>query len=644
MENKNYQKVNLTSPDLAAEVINKLRKDVPDVFFENGINLEKLRAVLGEKVGAGVEKFGFTWAGKMGAIKNVLIPSKATLKPAKDESVKFDESENIFIEGDNLEVLKLLQKAYFEKVKMIYIDPPYNTGGDFVYKDNFTAPLKGYLEQTGQIDGDGNKMQTNRETNGRYHSDWLSMMYPRLKLAWNFLRDDGVIFISIDDNEIHHLRMLMDEIFGEENFEGHIHWRRRHNQPNDPTKLIAVVAEHIIVYSKNTTILKGSGVGKLELTGKFSNPDNDKRGDWNSKPWKIGSNQHGSRYTITLPSGKTIEGEWMGEEKTYKELLADNRIYFSKDGGGLPRKKIFKFEREEIGQSATNWFENGNFGSNQEASAELAKLFGGNKNYFDNPKPVKLIQNLIRLGNVKSGGIILDFFSGSGTTAQAVMEQNIEDGEKRQWICVQLPEKVIENSEAEKAGYKTIADITKDRIRCASNFLRDEVDHNITLRNFNKDTGMIGKDEEMEVLCDFDSGFKVFVLDKSNYLENNFDFDPEKSEEENKKAFLAYLNKARQVKLFEKTQEIDVVYENIIKEGLSLNAKVEKQKIAGAEIYKIIDGEKQLLICLENKVSPEAVNEFRKVEYKGRIFICLDNALDDTIKANLALNVELKTI
>lgn len=644
MENKNYKKVNLTSSNLNAETLDKLRRIIPDVFLENRIDWDKLSAVLGYKVDDKVEKFGFTWAGKIEAIKNVLIPSRATLKLAKEEGIKFDESENIFIEGDNLEVLKLLQRAYFEKVKMIYIDPPYNTGGDFVYKDNFAAPLKGYLEQTGQVDGDGNKLQANRETNGRYHSDWLSMMYPRLKLAWNLLRDDGVIFISIDDNEVHHLRMLMDEIFGEENFEGHIHWRRRHNQPNDPTKLIAVVAEHIIVYSKDATILKNSGVGKLELTGKFSNPDNDKRGDWNSKPWKVGSNQNGSRYIITLPSGKTIEGEWMGEEKTYKELLADNRIYFPKDGEGLPRKKIFKFEREEVGQSATNWFENGNFGSNQEASAELARLFEGNKNYFDNPKPVKLIQNLIRLGNVKSGEIILDFFSGSGTTAQAVMEQNVEDGEERQWICVQLPEKVAESSEAEKAGYENIADITKERIKRAINFLREEVGHNRALRNFNKDTGMIGKDEEMEALCDFDNGFKVFKLEKSNYLENGFDFDPEKSEEENKKVFLAYLNKAKQAKLFEKTQEIDVVYENIIKEGLSLNAKIEEQKIAGVKVYKVTDGEKQLLICLENKISLDAVKEFRKVEYKGKIFICLDNALDDTAKANLALNVELKTI
>src|SRR3989338_6998203 len=247
---KNYKKVNLTSLDLTSEKLIELMGILPEAFSENKIDWEKLRAVLGNEVDERIEKFSFTWAGKSNAIKNVLIPSKATLCPAKDESVEFDGSENLFIEGDNLEVLKLLQKAYFEKVKMIYIDPTYNTGGDFVYRDDFTAPLKSYLQQTGQVDAEGNKLQTNRETSGRYHSDWLSMMYPRLKLAWNLLRDDGVIFVSIDDNEVHHLRIILDEIFGEENFLSTFIWKKKGTSTNVEGASVSSLTEYIVAYEK----------------------------------------------------------------------------------------------------------------------------------------------------------------------------------------------------------------------------------------------------------------------------------------------------------------------------------------------------------------------------------------------------------
>ena len=288
MANKNYKKINLTSSNLTEEKLEELRRIIPEAFSETEIDWEKLRAVLGDAVDERIEKFNFTWAGKSNAVKNVLIPSKATLRPAKDESVKFDISENLFIEGDNLEVLKLLQKAYFEKVKMIYIDPPYNTGGDFVYHDNFAAPLKNYLQQTGQVDAEGNKLKTNRETNGRYHSDWLSMMYPRLKLAWNLLRDDGVVFISIDDNELHHLRMLMDEVFGEENFVALLIWKSRQNKDNRNTTGVSVDHEYIVCYSKDNQhkALRGSE-RKLE---QYTNPDHDPRGDWASGNM-VGSSQ-----------------------------------------------------------------------------------------------------------------------------------------------------------------------------------------------------------------------------------------------------------------------------------------------------------------------------------------------------------------
>jgi adenine-specific DNA-methyltransferase len=452
------QKVATASENLENQNLEKLRAIFPEFVKDGEVDFDAIKDFFDkENILAGSEKYGLNWAGKSEAFKAIRVPATGTLVPDIRRVGEWEKTQNIFIEGDNLEVLKLLQKHYRDQIKMIYIDPPYNTGKDFIYKDNFTENKSDYYERTGQSEG-GVKLTSNPESNGRYHSDWLTMMYPRLFLAKNLLKNDGVIFISIDDNEVANLRLIMDEIFGEENFEGHIHWRRRHNQPNDPTKLIGLVAEHILVYARNSESLKKSGVGKLGLTGTFSNPDNDPRGDWNSKPWKVGSNQNGSKYSILLPSGKNINEEWMGEEETYNALLKDGRIYFSRDGDGLPRKKIYKFEREEAGQSATNWFENGNFGNNQEASAEGAEIFDGNKNIFDNPKPVKLIKNLTLLGSVKDNEIVLDFFAGSGTTAQAVMEQNAEDGGNRKWICVQLPEETEEDSEARKAGYSTISE------------------------------------------------------------------------------------------------------------------------------------------------------------------------------------------
>ena len=631
--NKNYKRVNLVSEDLRRQKLAQLKQILPEAFSEGKINCEKLKTALGESVDFGSEKFGFAWAGKIEAVKNVLVSGKTTLKPAKNESVKFDESENIFIEGDNLEVLKLLQKAYFEKIKMIYIDPPYNTGGDFVYKDNFTAPLKGYLEQTGQVDGNGNKLQANRETNGRYHSDWLSMMYPRLKLAWNLLRDDGVIFISIDDNEVHHLRMIMDEIFGEENFIVIFPWRKRSAKSDVPFG-ISQDFEWIICYTKKSFIAGIAQERKYYKTDDFPN-DRWRLSDLTTQ--KIEADRPNSAFDLVDPKTNKVYSYnpkrlWGVTKETFQDYYDRGKIVFPDDYDfmniSIPAYRVFesedrakalkKYGVEESIKSISTLLPK-DIGMNQDANKEVAELFGG-MSPFSFPKPTNLIRYLIKIvNNFDEDMVVLDFFAGSGTTAQAVMMQNVEDGGNRKWICVQLPEAVDIKSEAYKAGYKTIADIAKERIRRVIN----------------------GYGENPRPI---DDGFKVFKLAESNYPENNFEFDPEKPEEENKKAFLEYLAKARQVNLFGKTQELDVVYENIVKEGLSLNAKIEEREIAGVKIYKVLDGEKQLLICLESKILPDAVKEFRKLEYKSRIFICLDNALDDTAKANLALNVELKTI
>lgn len=465
------------SKDLKAEKLQALEQQFPELFSEGKLDIEKLKQSLEDEYIAGDERYRLEWAGKHRVFEEIAKRSSATLTPDKERSVDFDDSQNVFIEGENLEVLRTLQKAYHGKVKMIYIDPPYNTGKDFVYNDNFRDTIEEYDEEAGNVDEEGNLAKAytmNSKDSGQYHSNWLNMMYPRLYLARNLLREDGVIFVSIDDNEVHNLRMMMNEIFGEENFEGHIHWRRRHNQPNDPNKLIALVAEHILVFAKNSESLKKVGVGKLDLTGDFSNPDNDKRGDWNSKPWKVGSNQSGSEYKIQLPNGKFAVEQWMGDETTYNRLLSEDRIYFPNNGAGLPRKKIFKSEREKEGQVATNWFPHDLFGHNQMGSSECADLFEGEKNIFDNPKPVKLLKKIIQLGNLVEDDVVLDFFSGSGSTAHAVMQQNSEDGGNRKYICVQIPEKTPEKSEARKAGYNTISEIAIERIKRAAKKVEEE--------------------------------------------------------------------------------------------------------------------------------------------------------------------------
>ncbi len=606
----NYKKVNLASADLSAEKLHELRRILPEAFSENKIDWDTLRQVLGGNIDPRIEKFSFLWAGKSNAMKNVLLPSKGTLCPDKKESVQFDESENLFIEGDNLEVLKLIQKAYFEKVKMIYIDPPYNTGGDFVYRDDFSAPLKSYLQQTGQTDGDGNHLQTNRETNGRYHSDWLSMMYPRLKLAWNLLRDDGVIFISIDDNEVHHLRMIMNEIFGEENFVASIVWKRKRGRDNS-ARWFSKSHEYLLVFAKNIQEFNTNFLNLDEETkDAYKNQDNDLRGDYRMLAvWARGT-QGGVKYDFINKSGQYFkERLWLFSKANLEKLDEDNKLIIR--GDNIYRKLFINENKGKIPE--TIWDNTSNAAN---ASDEIKSIFGGI--VFDTPKPIPYIQEMLRVATSQND-IILDFFAGSGTTAHAVMAQNAEDGGNRKWICVQLPEVIKVESEAYKAGYKTIADIAKERIRRV----------------------IKGYGENPQPIAD---GFKVFKLAESNYPENTFELDPEKPEEENKKAFEAYLIKAKQAKLIDGTKAIDVVYENIVKEGLSLNSKITGQRIGANNAYSVTDGERRLLVCLDKKIGDKTVSELTGKDCKGKVFICLDSSLSDTAKANLALNVELKTI
>ena len=443
-QQEGYQVLDSTTQlsDQQAERIEQLKATLPGIVNGDGkVDINVLDGLLGqESIASRNQGYGLNFAGKGLARAMADEPTDRGLKVELGQSKDFDETGNIIIRGDNLDALKILRQNYYKAVKMIYIDPPYNTDSDnFVYKDSFSSSEAGLIEK---FDLDVGAINFFDNIFGaKTHSSWLYAMYPRLKLARELLTDDGVIFISIDDNEQANLKILCDEIFGEDNFEGHIHWRRRHNQPNDATKMIGLVAEHILAYAKNTSVLKDHGVGKIELTGKFDNPDNDPRGDWASKPWKVGSDQSGSRYVIKTPTGKKYDEEWMGDENTFGRLLKDDRIVFPNNGKGAPRKKYYKSERMKEGQSATNWWAHDVFGSNQKANSETEQIFGI-KNVFSNPKPTTLVRFLVDISNTKNSDIVLDFFAGSGTTAHTIMNLNKLDEGNRKFILVQWDEEI----------------------------------------------------------------------------------------------------------------------------------------------------------------------------------------------------------
>lgn len=634
--NKKPTKINLTSDDS---------------LFEKSLDLQKYIEELSSQSVNVADKFSFTWAGKSNAIKSVLIPSKLTLDPKPNESIKWDESKNLFIEGDNLEVLKLLQKAYFEKVKMIYIDPPYNTGHDFVYNDNFSAPLDNYLKQTGQKTETGESVTTNKETNGRYHSDWLSMMYPRLKLAWNLLREDGVVFVSIDDKEVHRLRVVMDEVFGEENFVLEV--PRVTKKAGKSSDDVAKNHDYLLIYKKNHEV---SRLNRIEHTDSgFKNKDEffeqrgffklnqtldyDTLGYVNSLDYKIEINGEvfypggvtEKEFTQRKKDNPKDEYRWRWSEDLFKFGYENGFVVVKETKNG---KRIYTktYQLATISENEDGYFVDyqdrdrafssldltDNSYSNDNAKKDLKKVLG--KAYFDYSKPVSLVKELIlRTTNKNSGDIIVDFFAGSGTTAQAVMELNGADSGNRKFILIQLPELLAQNTKGFIDGYRKVSDITKERIRQV-------------IKGYGENPQPI------------DSGFKVFTLTESNYPENNFVFNPDKSQDENKDAFIAYLNKEKQSQLFDKENSNSIVYENIVKEGLSLNSKVEVVTLGKNKVYKVTDGDQQLLICLENKLAPETVKELTDKSNKDKLFICLESALDDTTAANLSLNLDLKTV
>lgn len=573
----------------------------PEAIKDGEVDFTALKEEMGEFAEVSSEHYDFTWAGKQAAKKEAMSDIYGrTLKYKPQDSLNADTTENIYIEGDNLEALKLLRRNYHGKIKMIYIDPPYNTGKDRIYKDNFAMTEEELAKLSGDVVDDV-RLQKNPKGTARYHTRFLNNMYVRLKIARDLLSDDGVIFISIDDDEVGNLKKLCEEIFHWRNFEGHIHWRRRHNQPNDKTKMLGIVTEHILVYAKNSVYLKSVGVGKLDITANFSNPDNDPKGPWASKPWKTGSDQSGSTYTIITPTGKAITGEWMGEEKTYLEYLEEGRIYFPKGGDGMPRKKYYKFEREEEGQCATNWWSHEQFGHNQGANECMTSLFGV-KNIFSNPKPIELIRALIKVGNVKNGDIVLDFFSGSATTAHAVMQLNAEDGGHRKFIMVQLPEVCEEKSEAAKAGYCTICEIGKERIRRAAKKIHED----------NPD-------------AQFDDGFKVFEVADTNIRWNTVN-DEEISNLEQ----LAYGNEKERIDFTKGYTDIDVVYEIMLRQfDIPLSTPIEKLPQVSDRTYIFADA---VVVCLEPEVTTELIENLAAIEPTPAKFVLRDSAFNDDIQ------------
>lgn len=595
--NQNYYKLAEMFPNAITETVDSnghIIRAIDADILEQEINSHVVKG--------SEERYQFTWPGKRQAMLIGNMPTSSTLRPCIGESVGRDgmqggfDSENLYIEGDNLEVLKLLQETYLGKVKMIYIDPPYNTGSDFVYSDNYTQGKEEYISGSGQYDENGGQLVQNLESNGRFHTDWLNMLYPRLKAAKNLLSNDGVIFVSIDDHEQANLRKICDELYGAENFEGHIHWRRRHNQPNDRTKMIGLVAEHIIVYAKNSSYLRMVGVGKIDLTATFSNPDNDPKGPWASKPWKVGSDQSGSKYTIITPSGKCLVGEWMGEESTYRKYLDEGRIYFPKNGDGMPRKKYYEFERENEGQCASNWWPHEQFGHNQGANDKMTDLFG-RKNIFSNPKPVELLRAISKIANVKNNDIVLDFFSGSATTAHAVMQLNAEDGGNRKFIMVQLPEETPEKSEARKAGYKNICEIGKERIRRAGAKIKAE-------------TG-----------ADIDYGFRVLKCDSSNM--KPVYYAPADTEQEQLDILADNIKQGR-------TGE-DLLFQVMLELGVPLSSTIESIEVSGQKIFDV--GQNYLLACFDLNVTEASITEIAKRQ--PAYFVMRDRSMaNDTVAAN----------
>lgn len=580
------EKLNMQSHDVIGSNTRKIAQLFPNCVTERkskdgklelAIDFEKLQAELSnELIGEGEERYQFTWPDKRAAVRLANTPTTMTLRPCREESVDFDNTQNLYIEGDNLDVLKVLRETYLGKVKMIYIDPPYNTGNDFVYNDDFAQSKDTFEQASGLFDEEGNQtidpMQRNTESNGRFHTDWLNMIYPRLKVARDLLTEDGVIFISIDDNEVENLARICNEIYGADNCVIKFCWRRRKTQAN-LSKYVSQVHEYILVYAKNLTMLSFNRIpySKEYIEKAFSNKDNDPKGLYQTGPLARPANSSNKEYTLTMPNGREITAKWSCSQTTFDQYVKEGRLFIPKDGEGMPRIKIYLSELP--GMIPNTWLDD--IASNDDAARMIASLFGSMA-YFDYSKPIELISYLLNLGSQK-GSLVLDFFSGSATTAHAVMKLNAEDGGNRKFIMVQLPEKTDEKSEAYKAGYKNICEIGKERIRRAGKKVKEEA-------------GLQGQN--------LDTGFRVLKLDSSN-MENVY-YTPQE--------FTMGLLFNENVKQ-DRTNE-DLLFQVMLDLGIELSAKIETQQINGKTIHRVDDN--YLIACFDRDVNESTITEIAK--------------------------------
>lgn len=541
------------------------------------INFDVLRQLLGDNaVEDAPEAYEFNWVGKQAARAEVLKPIKKTLRPVKEDSVDWDNTQNLYIEGDNLEVLKLLQKSYLGKVKMIYIDPPYNTGNDFVYHDDFAMSADEYAEASGAVDELGNKYIKNMDSNGRFHSDWCSMIYSRLMVARTLLAEDGVIFISIDEHEEENLKKISNEIFGCSNFVGTIIWERAFAPKND-AKYLSDSHDYVLVFAK--TIDKFQ-IGLLprseEANARYKNPDNDPRGPWTADNMTVKTYSANYDYEIVTPNGSVMSPPngrcWFTSKERMDKLIQENRVWFGETGGNMPRLKRFLSDVQQ-GMTATTIWKYTEVGHNQEGRQELKKLFD-NKGYFDGPKPLRLISRILTIANLSANSIILDFFSGSATTAHAVMQLNAEDGGNRQYIMVQIPEETPEDSEARKAGYNTIPEIAKERIRRAGKKI---------------------KEESPLTTADLDTGFRVFRLDEGNY--EDVKRSPKEFKQDQLDLFLNNIKADR--------NDLDLLFGCMLDWGVQLSLPMTQEVVDGKTIYTVNDGD--LVACFAENVSEDVV-------------------------------------
>ena len=619
----------IQSPDINAERLETLRKMFPDWFTQEGkLDICEVKKVVNPDSVDETERYEFRWFGKSKAKRNAFIPTRATLHYDEGRSVNPETTENVIIEGENLEVLKILLNGYRNKVKVIYIDPPYNTGEDFVYNDDFSEGRQAYWERTEQSE-DGISLDTNSDANGRFHSNWLDMMYSRLLVARNLLRSDGVIFMSIDDHEIQHLRKISDEVFGEGNFVANIVWQKRTSP--DARCNLGAAHDYIVVYAKDKDLLKPT-LNLIELTeeraAEYKNPDNDPRGRWASVDI-TGQTGHATAsqfYTITTPSGKEYKPTagrcWALAKDTFDSLVKDNRIWFGSNGSSIPRKKVFLSEVN--GSNAWTWWTNKEVGHNQAGAKELKDILGAT-DIFENPKPSRLIQQILKIAS-KPGDLILDFFAGSGTTGHAVVSQNLKDAGNRQYILVQVPQATDENSNARRAGFKKISDITIARNKAVVEKIKADFD------------GRILTSEDQQQLDQL--GFKVFTLAKSSFPRTDFAPDPEKSEEENLELFRKYVaEKEQQLSMGFDYQEL--ITEILISRGFMLIYKLELQpSFTDNTVYLASDGAKEAYICVDNSLSDSTVDYF--MQNTDTKFICIERALNSTQKFNLKTRMQDK--